>query len=297
MRLTLVAVPYDLGRESVGSGRGPQAYLEGGAVTALRARGHDARVVTAQRGAPFADELGAVLDTDADVAAHVQGAAAAGRLPLVLAGNCNVTLGVHAGLTRAAVAGPHAVVWLDAHGDFNTPATTLTGYLDGMPLAMLTGRAYPDLWERLGAGPLDERLVLHVGGRDLDPAERQALEDSDVTVVDADGLGRHGLGAALRGALDALAGRAREQAFSSAASRPPAHLHVDIDVLDPAAAPGVSFPAPGGLATAELIRAIALVRERFTLQALSLTSFDPARDRDGATLRAGLAVLAAVAED
>ena len=72
---------------------------------------------------------------------------------------------------------------------------------------------------------------------------------------------------------------------------PPAHLHVDLDVLDPAAAPGVTFPSPHGLTAAQLLEAIDLVRERFTLAAVTVTSFTPGRDEAGTTLAAGLAVL------
>ena len=72
---------------------------------------------------------------------------------------------------------------------------------------------------------------------------------------------------------------------------PPAHLHVDLDVLDPAAAPGVTFPSPHGLSAAQLLEVIDLVRERFALVALTVTSFTPDRDEAGTTLAAGLAVL------
>ena len=141
MRVSLIAVPYDLGRADVGSGRGPAAYLKAGAAETLRARGHEVEIVTVRREGPFGDELQAVLDVDEAVAVAVDEALFGDSFPLVVAGNCNVTLGVRAGLQRGGD-GEAALVWLDAHGDFNTPATTETGYLDGMPLAMLCGRAY-----------------------------------------------------------------------------------------------------------------------------------------------------------
>ena len=300
MDLTLVAVPYDLGREGVGSGRGPTAYLEGGAVEALRARGHDVEVVTARRSAPFGSELAAVLDVDAAVAALVAMAAAEGRLPLVLAGNCNVTLGVRAGLLAAGadgdpVRGRLATIWLDAHGDFNTPETTATGYLDGMPLAMLTGRAFPETWASLGREPQSELLTLHAGGRDLDPAEADALAASRVTVVSGAEVRERGLGEALAPALDELAARAGG-AMHTGTGRPPAHLHVDIDVLDPAVAPAVGFPSPGGFTLAELLAALEMTGARFALKALSLTSFAPESAVGGGTLEGGITVLATAAE-
>ena len=299
MELTLVAVPYDLGREGVGSGRGPEAYLEGGAVEALRTRGHDVEVVTARRSAPFGSELEAVLDVDAAVAALVAAATADGRLPMVLAGNCNVTLGVRAGLLAAALGddpagGRLATIWLDAHGDFNTPETTATGYLDGMPLAMLTGRAFPEIWATLAGEPLDEALALHAGGRDLDPAEAAALAASRITVVSGAEVRRHGLGEALAPALDGLAARAAG-AGRPASSHPPAHLHVDIDVLDPSVAAAVCFPSPGGLTLAELLAAVEMTGTRFDLRAISLTSFAPESAPGPATLQCGLTVLTTAA--
>ncbi len=295
MDLTLVLVPYDLGRENVGSGRGPQAYLDGGAAEALRARGHEVEVVTVRRGGAFTSELDAVLDVDAAVAAQVAAAARVGRLPLVLAGNCNVTLGVRSGLLAASSPdndpdGP-TIVWLDAHGDFNTPATTRTGYLDGMPLAMLTNRAYPTLWKRLGGAALDERLALHAGGRDLDPGEAAALSASRVIVVSGSAVRDRGLGDALRPALDELAQRTKD----GRADLPSTHLHIDIDVLDPTAAPSVAFPAPGGFTLAELLAAIDMVAARFRVEALSLTSFAPGGVDDTTTRAAGLAAMMMVA--
>ncbi len=291
MRVSLIAVPYDLGRADVGSGRGPAAYLKAGAAETLRARGHEVEIVTVKREAPFTDELKAVLEVDEAVAVAVDEAVFGDALPLVVAGNCNVTLGVRAGLQRAGD-GDAALVWLDAHGDFNTPATTETGYLDGMPLAILCGRAYRDSFEReLEAEPLAEQAIVHAGGREFDREELDSLLSSAVALVEGGELRDRGPAEALAPALDALAAQCREVACLEPDDAPQAHLHVDLDVLDPAAAPGVTFPSPRGLSAAQLLEAIDLVRERFTLVAVSVTSFTPDRDEAGTTLAAGLAVL------
>jgi arginase len=291
MHVWLIAVPYDLGRADVGSGRGPGACLKAGAAEALRARGHEVDVVTVKRERPFEDELGAVLDVDSALATAVEDALFADALPVVVAGNCNATLGVQAGLQRGGAIDA-GLIWLDAHGDFNTPATTETGYLDGMPLAMVCGRAYREAVElQLDAEPLPEAAVLHAGGRDFDREERASLLDSAVRVVDGADLRDKGPAESLVPALDALARERREFWGLDADEAPPAHLHVDLDVLDPAAAPGVMFPSPHGLSAAQLLESIDLVRERFQLIAVTVTSFTPARDEAGTTLAAGLAVL------
>ena len=294
MDVTLVVVPYDLGRAEVGSGRGPRAYLECGAVDALRLCSHDVQIAHAERRHEFRTELDAVLDVNTSVAAHVAAAVHAGRLPIVLAGNCNAALGVRAGLLTGKpypLGGLPALAWFDAHGDFNTPEISRSGYLDGMPLAMLTNRAHPQAWTSLGGWPLPERLALHVGARDVDPAEEVSLQTSTVLTVDAAQIARAGIGPALVPALDELALRANDQT----ADLPPLHLHVDIDVLDPAVAPSVMFPAPGGLTLADLLSAIDMIGARFRLEALSVASFLPGGAGDGTTCAAGTAIMATVA--
>jgi arginase len=291
MRVWLIAVPYDLGRADVGSGRGPAGYLKAGAAEALRARGHEVDVVTVRREAPFGDELSAVLDVNRALATAVEDALATGALPVVVAGNCNATLGVQAGLQHGGAIDA-GLVWLDAHGDFNTPATTETGYLDGMPLAMLCGRAHREaIRQELDAEPLPEAAVVHAGGRDFDREERASLLRSSVRVVDGADLREKGPVEALVPALDVLAQERRAFWGFGADESPPAHLHVDLDVLDPSAAPGVTFPSPHGLSAARLLESIDLVRERFQLIAVTVTSFTPERDEAGITLAAGLAVL------
>ena len=144
--------------------------------------------------------------------------------PLVLSGDCPTARATVAGLQRR-----HrdvAVVWLDAHGDFNTPAISASGYLGGMALAMLTGRT-PGLFDDpLGLRPVPDTGVVLADARDLDPAERDALADSRVRRVPADP-------AAITAALDGL-------------GRTPVYLHLDIDVVDSADLPGLRFPSGPG---------------------------------------------------
>ena len=144
--------------------------------------------------------------------------------PLMLAGDCLTSLGLVAGLQRRH--GGIAVIWLDAHGDFNTPAISLSGYLAGMSLAMLTGRAPEPISEGLGLRPVREERVVLIDARDLDPAERDALAASSVRRLPADP-------SAVRDSLTDF----------------PAHrvyLHVDVDIINGGDLPGLRFPAGGG---------------------------------------------------
>src|SRR5262249_43699953 len=130
-----------------------------------------------------------------------------------------------------------AVLWLDAHGDFNTPATTTSGYLGGMALAMLTGRTPGLFGDALGLRPVADTNVVLVDARDLDPAERDALTASQVRRVPADP-------AAVASALEAF-------------GRTPVYLHLDIDVIDSAQLPGLRFPSGPGPSLAQVERCLA----------------------------------------
>jgi arginase len=154
----------------------------------------------------------------------VADAVATAARPLLLSGDCPVSLAVAAALQRRH---PQiAVVWLDAHGDFNTPAITISGYLGGMPVAMLTGRA-PELFaDPLGLRPVPEHNIVLAGARDLDPAERDALAASQVRHIPA-------TADALRAALSGLGAL-------------PVYLHVDVDILDSTEVPGLRFPTGPG---------------------------------------------------
>jgi arginase len=286
----LLPVPYHLGRPGVGVGAAPQVLLAAGAADLLRADGHQVDVVEVRRNGPLLDELSAVVELNAALAVQVREARAAGALPVVLGGDCNVALGVVAGLSGS----DSGVAWFDAHGDFNTPETSPGGFLDGMPLAMACGICHRRIWETLGGEPVSESRVMHVGGRDLDPDEQRLLSASRVSVVSALALGRQGPADALAPALAAIAGRrgSRPRRPNEHHSVEDVYVHVDIDVLDPTVAPAVDYGAPGGLEPDELIQALRAVGERFGVAAVSLTAFDPEQpDPEGRTLRQALEIL------
>ena len=157
--------------------------------------------------------------------------------PLLLSGDCPTAVGAVAGLQRRY----HdvAVVWLDAHGDFNTPAITISGYLGGMALGMLTGRTPELLGDALGLRPVADTSVVLADARDLDPAERDALSASQVLRVPADP-------AAIASALGGL-------------GRTPVYLHLDVDVIDSAQLPGLRFPSGPGPSVTQIEECLAAV--------------------------------------
>jgi len=201
---------------------------------------------------------------DVRVAALCESVAAAvarARRPLVLSGDCVASLGVVAGLQRAGT--DVAIVWLDAHGDYNTPATTITGYLGGMPLALLAGHSPALIGDRLGLRPVAECDVVLVDARDLDPAERDLLAASQVRHVplDVDAVGS---------AVAALAGR-------------PVYLHVDLDIVDSAELAGLRVPAGSGPALALVADCVAAIASAARIAAAGIAcTFLPGRAGDPA---------------
>jgi arginase len=169
---------------------------------------------------PTASELERLTDRYRDAADAV---AQADR-PLVLAGDCLTSLGLVAGLQRRYR--DLSLVWLDAHGDFNTPAISVSGYLAGMSLAMLTGRAPEPICQRLGLQPVPDEHAVLIDARDLDPAERDALQASRIRRLAADP-------GAVRGAMEEL-------------STGGIYLHIDVDIIDGEDLLGLRFPVTGG---------------------------------------------------
>ena len=286
MQLALIQVPYHLGTPGLGTGQGPGRLILGGLAAALAGPGGAARVETVERAEPHEpDELRRVGRVNARVAERVAAALVGGALPVVLSGDCNASLGTLGGMARAGAGAP-SVVWFDAHGDVNTPATSPSGFLDGMALAIALGRCHESL--RLASGleaPLDEKRLLLAAVRDLDAGEEAWLRGASTAVVRAGPL-RDGGAPALAAALDAVV--------------PPGgdvYLHLDLDALDPAEAPAVGFATPGGLALETMVEAVRLVARRGRLRALAVTNYDSASDEDDRTLRAAMRlVLAGVRE-
>ena len=274
MKLQFLLVPYDSGHREWRMGRGPAYLLRHGAGSAVRALGHDVDAEYVEPSGhrtanpPASTEIATSFSLYREVAQRARAARERGALPVVLSGNCGATLGMVAGDGPASELG---VVWLDAHGDFNTPETTVSGFLDGMALAALTGRCWRSLTASIpGFFPVPEANVVLAGVRELDPPEELALEESEVSVVRAASIRGAGLRDAITPALEQLAARVAR-----------VHLHVDMDVLDAAEGRANAFASPGGLTRRELAEVVRLVGERVPISSAAFTAYDPAIDSTG----------------
>ncbi len=207
---------------------------------------------------PDGDELtrtGVVLAALADL---VEGVVRSGRKAVSLGGDCCQPIAVMAGLTRAGVR--PLLLWLDAHGDFNTHETTLSGFVGGMPLAMLTGHGRLDLLRAVRLDPMPERDVVLSDARNLDPREADLLNASAVTRI-----------------------AAVDEAVAALPPGRPIYVHVDVDVVNGDELQKTLYPEPGGPSRAVVSRALAHLRDTRDVVAVSMTAWSPALDADGST--------------
>jgi arginase len=267
MRLHLISVPYRYDEHNEGLGAGPAALQAHGLAAELEKIGHEVEVATEAELPEDKREPGRTAVNIGRLGSHTASLIVAARRSglgaLVLAGDDTAAVGVVSGLQQADGAGtPIGVVWLDAHGDFNTPETSYSGILAGMPLAILAGLAGPNWRGAAGlAAPLPTDRLLIAGVRDLDDKERTLLQSTSARVIPAAELrDREGFAAAVR----RLAGTCSLLS-----------LHVDLDVLDPRLVPSSSTPAENGLEIEELAGAISAVLETGKVATVVVSSLNP----------------------
>jgi arginase len=186
----------------------------------------------------------------------------------VVGGECSETVGSMAGLTEA-FGGKAGMLWMDAHGDFNTPSTSPSGYIGGMALAFACGRG-PNLGEEIERHMpiVAEESLVHVGSRALDPPEVLAFNSSPAKLFTAQQVKKSGAAEVGQEAARHLENRSDWIV-----------CHLDVDVIDPSEIPAVSYPTPGGLTVEEAKTVVqALVRTE-KLKVFELCSYNAAADR------------------
>jgi arginase len=278
-KIAIIGAALDLGAGRRGVDMGPSAIRYAGLDERLAGLGYEladwgnvetAVAEAAPTGNPRARFLAEIKQACGRIARRVEHASREGRIPVVLGGDHSVALGTLGGL--AAAHGPGAVLWLDAHGDLNTPDTSPSGNVHGMPLAVALGRAGPEFESEAWPLPtVDPARVSLIGVRSLDEGERGFVRDAGIGVATMTEVDRRGVEAVVGEALD----RARGGSF--------VHLSLDMDVVDPDAAPGVGTPVRGGLSYREAHLAMELVAESGLLGSLEIVEVNPILDRENAT--------------
>jgi arginase len=268
----IVGAPTDYGASRRGVDMGPSAIRYADLAAALSTIGHTprdhgdlpvTRVESDDPGRDDAKYLSAIESVCTRLADDVSDALAAGETPLVLGGDHSVAIGSVVGSARDADVG---VLWFDAHGDLNTPATTPSGNVHGMGLAAILGLGeFAEIPWANAAGIGPESVAL-VGVRDLDPGEREAIRDHGIAAFSISDIDDRGITAVVADALDAACGRDG------------VHVSLDLDWLDPTEAPGVGTPVRGGVTYREAHAALERVADAATVRSLELVEANPILD-------------------
>lgn len=229
------------------------------------------------QGDPSARYWSAIKRTCEELADHVAATVSEGEMPLVLGGDHSIAIGTMGGLARVHGM-PGGVVWLDAHTDINSPTTSPSGNVHGMPLAVALGLAGDPRFES-SAWPLpmirEEHTAL-VGIRSVDSGERTRLASLGVAVFTMEDVDRHGMRQVM------------EDAIAKVSAAPFVHVSLDMDVLDPDQAPGVGTPVRGGITYREAHLAMEMLATSGVVSSIEVVEVNPVLDERNAT--ASLAV-------
>jgi arginase len=287
--ISIIGAPLDLGQTRRGVDMGPSAIRYAGLEERLVEIGH----TVTDRGNVVAPEpealalvdararfLPEILASCAQLASFVEATVRDGERPLVLGGDHSIALGTLAGLAAAA-GQPGGVIWIDAHGDLNTPEASPSGNVHGMPLGAALGRA-AEWFAHAGLmlPALEPSRVALVGIRSLDGQEQEFLRENEIRVFTMSDIDRIGIERAMREALDRVAG--------------PGFVHVsfDLDALDPDVAPGVGTPVRGGLTYREAHLACELISESGIVGSLEVVEANPILDRENTTALTAVELIA-----
>jgi arginase len=282
--VAIIGVPSSVGGLALGSERGPDVLRQAGLVDRLRAAKLDVTdlgnvPVPARRRTSGTPQYATTESVARWVCKYAWRALEEEMTPLVIGGDHSAAIG---SIAAAAQSVPSlGIVWIDAHPDFNTPATSPTGNIHGMVLAIAAGWGPTSLVRMAGFAPMvhPERIVV-VGARSIDAGETKNLRDAGVRVFDGEYVERHGIREAVTEAM----------AYLDANQVKAVHVSVDLDVLDPERYPGVSTPVRGGLTAENLVLAVDTVAHATTVASMDVVEFTPPEDRNGVTLEAALAV-------
>jgi arginase len=274
-QISLIGVPMDFGQDLRGVDMGPAAVRYTGLIARLRELGHTVRdrgdvpipirdeaVPEPVPGNTYVEEITRICQAIFTLGRRV---IEKGDFPLFVGGDHSISVGTVA----AAGSGkdPLGLIWVDAHGDFNTPDTSPSGNIHGMPLAILMGEGHPDLVNvgRHGPKVLPENVVM-IGLRDIDPIEKTRLKGSGVTVFTMRDIDEQGISTVANKAVMKFAHMKR------------IHLTLDMDALDPVEAPGVGTPVPGGITYREAHLLMEILADSKKVGSMDLVEINPILD-------------------
>lgn len=286
--IRILGAPLDLGQSRRGVDLGPTALRYAGLKSALTRLGYQVEdqgnIETVERDTlpdkPGLGFLQPVVDACERIYEASRQAVADGAVPLVLGGDHSIAVGTVGGVSHEHRT---KVLWIDAHGDFNTPDTSPSGNLHGMPLAALCGHGVPELVNagRPGAKLQPEDVVLF-GVRDLDPGEQALIQHAGITTYTMRQIDERGLAPLATEALERLNHVDR------------IHVSLDMDSIDPREAPGVGTQVPGGLSYREGHLLMELIAEHGRIGSVDLVEVNPILDHQNQTAKLALGLLSSL---
>ena len=289
-KIRIIGVPMDLGASRRGVDMGPSALRVAGLQARIKQLGHQVEDIgnisvkqpeEMSYGEKRAKYLGEIAEACKDLAEAVQKSLEEHMLPLVLGGDHSIAVGSISGVAahfRKEEKKQIGFIWLDAHGDMNTPESSPSGNVHGMPLASIMGYGPPELVELMGFKPkVEPQNIVLVGIRDLDSQEKKLVKKSGVHVLtmrDIDERGmREVMSDALKYAMDDTDGIA---------------VSLDMDFVDPSDAPGVGTPVRGGVTYREAHLAMEMIADSEAMVSLEIVEINPVIDEHNRTALLGV---------
>ncbi|MDQ1559691.1 MAG: arginase [Pyrinomonadaceae bacterium] len=291
-RVSIIGVPLSFGAGTAGVDLGPAAMRVARLNQRLASLGYEVRdlgdmrlerpqtIAAAQDKAKYLHEISIACE---ELATEVQRAMRAGEFPVILGGDHSIAAGSVAGAASILRERGQQIgmIWFDAHADMNTPETTMSGNVHGMPLAALLGYGAPELTHIAGFAPkLDPRYCAHLGARDLDPAERELIRKLGMRFFTMREIDERGMSACI------------DEAIAIAKQAPGGYyVTLDVDALDPGDAPGSGTVVRGGLTYRESHLALEKIAEAGGMIAFEVVEINTALDVNNRTAELGVELI------
>jgi len=276
-KIRLIGIPMDLGQVHRGVNMGPSAVRYAGLANRLRQLGYlvndigniQVPIRESLLEGGYENILPALQEASLLIYNAAKQAVENGCTPIFMGGDHSIAIGTIGGITAAGRCG---VIWIDAHGDFNTPATSKSGNIHGMPLSILLGQGHESLVNsgRKGAKLLPEDVVL-IGLRDLDKEEQDLIKNSGMNYFTMRDIDEKGIS------------RVMEEAIGCLGHLDKIHVSFDVDSLDPIEAPGVGTPVKGGLSYREAHLAMEIIADTGKVGSMDIVEINPMLDQKNST--------------
>jgi len=289
--ISLIGAPMWLGQTRYGTNLGPDAFRCAGIMKRVKALNKDivdlgnVAITTTGQFRPKEQNvknLRPIVAASEKIAQKVSQIIAGNRFPLIFGGDHSIAIGTLAGVAR------HyqnlGVIWYDAHADINTPETTPSGNIHGMPLAASIGLGHPALVNVGGyKGKVQPENIVFIGVRDIDPGEKLLIAEKQIKIYTMEDIARLGMNEVIGQTLDYLSKKCDG-----------IHLSFDIDGIDPAEMPGVGTPVDGGISFQDTLLAVNLLAQSEKITSAEFVELNPLLDREGKTTRAAVDLVAAL---